>query len=416
MFGRRLKLDDGREIYVAYPGRHNTDAGPDFMGAKLDIDGVRWVGNVEMHVKASDWYRHGHDRDRAYDNVALHVVAIADGVVKRPDGSKIPQLTATFPESFFRLYGSLAEHISDVRCHAHIRWSWGINHECWLETLAIERIQVKARRIFNEVSMSDGDWERGCFITVARGLGFGLNSEPFEMLARSLPLSYIHRHSDDLFQLEALLFGQAGMLDMSNHIFDEYYQRLCREYIFLARKYNLRPMRRELWKYSKTRPGNFPHRRIAYLAKALYGGFSLLSKIVAAGSADELRRLFDWHLEGYWETHSAFDVEQCRSSNAMTNATLNLLLINVAAPIIYAYCASRGDYDGAERALDIWRELPPERNGIITRWQNLGVECTTAMRSQALLQLRKEYCDAERCLDCRIAHTLMKQQLHPEYL
>lgn len=415
MFGKEFHLSNGERLEILWPGVLNTDAGPDFSNARIRIGDTEWTGNIEIHCKASDWMRHGHDRDRAYDSVILHVVAKSDREIARTDGSLIPQVEISFPDSFYALYESLSENIRAVRCERDLERIPGLIKEDWLETLGVERMHIKAGRILDELKNLGGDWERTCFVTFARALGFGLNGEPFEILARSIPMGYLHRHADNLLQLEALLFGQAGMLDTSVHIFDEYYQKLCREYFFLARKYGLRPMRREMWKYSKTRPQNFPHRRIALLAKTLEGGFSMLSRMMAlSDKPDELRAMFGWELGGYWLTHSDFDREVPMDAKALGAASVDLLMINLAAPLLYAHAVSHGDPDKADKALDMWRELPPEHNTYIRQWKQAGMECQDAMRSQALLQLRKEYCDCNRCLDCRLGHWLLRDNVKPQ--
>ncbi|MDE6682693.1 MAG: DUF2851 family protein, partial [Muribaculaceae bacterium] len=412
MFGRQIILDDGREVSIVLPGILNEDAGPDFSSAKIKVDGTLWVGNVEIHVRATDWYKHNHDKDPAYDGVMLHIVAINDGVVRRSDGSAIPQASVTFPVEFFSLYASLSENIKDVRCVSHLQSLSALVIEDWLSTLAIERMQQKSSRILDIFKSCGMDWERTCFISFARALGFGLNSEPFEMLARSIPLNFLARHSDNLFQLEALLFGQAGMLDMSFHIFDEYYQGLCREYYFLAKKYSLRPMNKSLWKYSKTRPGNFPHRRIAMLAKYLYGGFSLMRSLLETkGDEDKARELFSIDLAGYWIDHIQFGAESGSAPVALSKGSVDLLLINLVAPLIYSHCAYVGDLEGAECSLSLWMTLDPERNTYIRQWQKSGIPCKDAMQSQALLQLRKSYCDMGRCLECRFGHSLLRNRI-----
>lgn len=412
LFGRRLTLDDGCSLTIINPGRHNTNSGPDFTDAKIEINNQKWVGNIEMHIKASDWFRHGHDTDPAYQTIILHVVSESDKKIFRPDGSIIPQLTVGFPRSFLNLYCNLSEKISDVRCLSRLQEVDSLTLECWLESLSIERLQMKAERILNEVNFLGGDWQRACFVTLARGLGFGLNGEPFEILARSLPLNYLHRHSDNLFQIEALLFGQAGFLNSQLHQFDEYYQALCREYLFLARKYNLRPINSSLWKYSRTRPQNFPHRRIALLAQAVKGGFSLLSNICnLSKTPEEIRELFNFKHDGYWLSHFGFNSDQSGMPPYMNINSLNLLVLNVAAPILYAYAQSKGNPDLIERAIDLQRILPAEKNSIINRWASANIKADNAFRSQALIHLRKEYCDRNRCLDCRIACNLFKKQI-----
>lgn len=415
MFGKDLNLNSGERLEILWPGVLNTDAGPDFFNARIKIDQTEWTGNVEIHCKASDWYRHGHDRDRAYDSVVLHVVAENDRDIFRPDGRVIPQVQISFPQSFYNLYESLSADIRAVKCNLKLAEVPKLIKEDWLETLGVERMHVKADRILTELRNLGGDWERTCFVTFARALGFGLNGEPFEILARSIPMGYLHRHADDIRQLEALLFGQAGMLDSSVHIFDEYYQYLCREYYFLARKYGLRPMRRELWKYSRTRPQNFPHRRIALLAKTLEGGFSMLSRLtVAAENPDALREIFDIELSQYWQTHSDFDREMLMEGKALGFGSIDLLLINLAAPILYAHAVYHGEPEKGDAALEIWRGLPGERNTFIRQWKQYGIDCNDAMRSQALLQLRKEYCDVNRCLECRLGHWMLRDNVKPQ--
>ena len=414
MFGRTLRECGGAEIAVVDPGRLNTDAGPDFFNSKIKVDGTEWAGNVEIHVKASDWIRHGHQNDPAYDSIILHVVGVSDRRIHRSDGSLIPQVEVTMPEGFFRTYSSLESDLYAIRCARQLPDISALTITDWLESLSVERIQNKAARVMEVFRNCGSDWQQTCFVILARALGFGLNGDPFEMLARSVPLRILHHHSDNPLQLQAILFGQAAMLDSSCHIFDEYYQLLCREYYFLARKYGLRPMRGALWKYARTRPQNFPHRRIAFLAKACENGFSLLSAILSAKDDEEkLREIFAWKLEGYWHSHFSFDVEAKASADTLSRSSVTLLIINVVAPLIYAYGARIGDPDLAEKALDLLSSLPPENNGIIRDWEQYGLRAGDALRSQALLHLRKEYCDPRKCLFCRFGHSLLSKSANP---
>ncbi len=410
MFGRTLREAGGAPVEVIDPGHHNMDSGPDFFNSKVRIGGQEWAGNVEIHVKASDWYRHGHQDDPAYDNVVLHVVAVSDRRVSRSDGSLIPQVEVTMPEDFFREYSRLSSPGGDLRCAGKILDIPRINLEDWLETLSVERIQKKAGKVAEIHANTGGDWQQTCFIMLARALGFGLNSDPFEILARSVPLRVLHHHSDNPAQIQAILFGQAAMLDSSLHIFDEYYQLLCREYYFLARKYGLRPMSSGLWKYARTRPQNFPHRRIAFLAKCCEGGFSLFSSLIGAGSDEEkLRVILGWSLAGYWHDHFSFDVEARSAACTLSQSSVDLLMINAVAPILYAYGSMRGDPDLAEKGLDLLAKLPPESNTITRMWESQGLKADSAMRSQALIHLRKEYCDARKCLYCRLGNNILRR-------
>lgn len=412
MMGRCFETVDGRRVEVVFQGRHNRDAGPDFSGARLRIDGQEWAGNVEVHVKASDWFRHGHHRDPAYDNVILHAVGVDDAEAAGPSGKPLPQVLITFPMAFARLYARLSEGVGAHNCDGLLGSLAPVEAAGWTDTLAIERMQAKASRIISWVEAFNGDWERACFVALARSLGFGLNADPFEMLARSLPLTVAGRHSDNPLQLEALVFGQAGMLDSTWHVFDSHYQCVCREYGFLARKYGLKPIHPGVWKYSKTRPGNFPERRLCLLAKTLEGGFSLLSSLLACGGNPETTRaLFGWKAGGYWKNHAAYGAPETPVSESLSGPSVELLLINFAAPALYAYGASHGNPDLAYAAISLWEGLRPERNSIVSAWKAQGLPCRNASDSQGLIQLQREYCERDRCLECRFGHSLLKNRL-----
>lgn len=409
MFGRKLHEADGRVVEVIDPGKLNTDSGPDFFNSKIKIDGLEWIGNIEVHIKASDWFRHGHDSDPAYDSVILHVVGISDKRITRRDGSLIPQVELTVPEDFFAEFAELSEGNSDFRCARRLGELSPLAVSDWLESLAIERLQEKAMHITDIYKSVNCNWEQTCFITLARALGFGLNGEPFELLARSIPLNFILRHSDNPLQIQAILFGQGAMLDSSLHPGDEYYQALCREYYFLARKYSLRPMRPGLWKYSRTRPQNFPHRRIALLAKLCEGGFALFSDILSSlGDIEKLRGKFDISLTGYWASHSSFQSEASSPSTSLSTSSIDILIINAAVPLAYAYSCHSGDYDKVEKCIDLIDSLPPEKNYVTRNWANAGLVSDSALRSQAIIHLTRNYCEPRKCLYCRFGHQVLK--------
>ena len=410
--GSGFKDVDGLEVEVIDPGVHNHDSGPDFFNSKLKIGGVEWIGNVEIHVKASDWFRHGHSEDPAYNNVILHVVAVSDKRIPRDDGSLIPQIELTFPEKFFNTYAALSQENENVRCAALLPALPELNKADWLESLAVERLQTKASKVKEILESTEGDWEQTSFILLARGLGFGLNGDPFEMMAKSLPLRILHHHSDSLIQIEALMFGQAAMLDSSLHIFDEYYQNLCREYYFLARKYGLRPMKPGQWKYSRTRPQNFPHRRIAMLASSLLDGFSLFTRLQdSSESLEELKDIFNLKADGYWRDHFSFDTERKDTVSELSVASKMLLVINVAIPLLYAYASATGDYVRGEKISNLMLDLPAEKNRITRQWEEYGFQAKDASRSQALIHLRKEYCDKGKCLYCRFGHQFLRRSM-----
>lgn len=403
-----FRLADGRKVEILDPGRHNADSGPDFFNGKVRIGNEIWAGDIEIHERASDWYRHGHQYDHAYDTVILHVVAVDDARIRLADGRELPQLRIDLPAGFMTLYETLSRPGADIRCRSYLEYLPPLIVTDWLESLGVMRLESKAERVANVLEQTGGDWEQACFVILARTLGFGLNNDPFEILARSLPLKLLHRHSDSLMQIEALIFGQAGLLDSSSHIFDEYYQGLCREYVFLARKYGLRPLRLN-WKFARTRPHNMPHRRLAMLASACLGGFSLFRKIIECKPYEEdLVELFGWRPEGYWHDNFSFDAPASFAPCALSRSSREIILINVVAPLLYAYGLKRGNYEYEERAKNLLEELRPEQNSIIRTWKSLGLHADSAMRSQALLHLKKEYCDASKCLYCRFGARFVK--------
>ncbi len=409
MLGTALSLQSGEAVEILSPGVLNNDAGPDFSNARIRIGSQLWCGNVEIHVKASDWYAHRHDSDPAYDNVILHVVALDDRRVTRQDGTPIPQLKINYPESFYYLYELLSRNINSLKCADLIPTLSPLVITDWVESLAVSRLQSKSQRVLDILTNNRGDWQQCCFVILARALGFGLNADPFEHLANTVPLKYIRRHSDNLFQIEAILFGQAGMLDPSQFPYDPYYQQLCREYQFLSLKYGLQPMRASEWKYARTRPSNFPHRRIAFLARAIASGESLLSPLLNAGNdLESVRNVFKWKLDDYWTTHSAFNIETPHQPLTLSKTSIDLLVINFAIPILYAHAAARGNYEGAEKILEMLRALPAENNSIIRNF-NSALKCDSALSSQALLHLNREYCNRNRCLECRFGHSLLRK-------
>lgn len=415
MLGLPLRLESGERVRVIDPGTLNRDSGPDFFNAKVKIGDRMWAGNVEMHIKASDWHRHGHDNDPAYANVVLHVVSISDTRIMRPDGSELPQMQVNLPENFYRTFAYLNSTAGEIRCAGRIGSIDSLHRTDWLETLSIERLQHKATRIETALRRNNGDWNETCFETLARGLGFGLNSEPFEMLARSIRLNHLRRHSDNILQTEAIFFGQAGFLDRTMHADDARYQLMCREYQFLANKYGLRPIPRAAWKFARTRPQNFPYRRIALLAKASTTTPDLLNRILTnAGNEDSLRDLFAWRVDDYWSRRMNFggDFQTEARPSSLSDSSVTLLLINVVAPILYAYALLHSDHDMKQDAFDLLLGLPPERNNIVRTWQQLGLNPKDSAASQALIHLRKEYCDRNECMRCRFGQEVLRHELN----
>ncbi|MBA4323013.1 MAG: DUF2851 domain-containing protein [Odoribacter sp.] len=406
----KLKDADGCLIEVIHPGEYNRDSGPDFFNARLRIAGTEWAGNVEIHTKASHFDTHGHNRDHAFDNVILHIVADYDKKVRNARGEEVFTAEIEFDSLLYDKYIELVNNPFIIACQGEIEKldRFFIRH--WLNSLVVERLQEKSESILTIFSETGNDWEETFYRTLSRYFGFRVNTEPFEMLASSLPFRIIRKHSDCRFQIEALLFGTSGMLDeglFRNAIDDEYYTSLIREYKILAAKYSLQPIHGWLWKFSKLRPVNFPTIRISQLSAMLSVTGGLFSKVVEANDIKSLRKVFEVSASEYWNDHYVFGKKSKKISKSAGTVASDILLINAVIPVIFVYGQSRDNMEVCERAISFLEEIRAEENSIIADWSKTGVEAGTAFDSQALIQLRNEYCKKRRCLNCRIGARLI---------
>lgn len=409
-----MVTNTGKKVRVVDPGLLNTDAGPDFFNAKIEIDGHMWVGNVEMHYRATDWKRHRHDSDKAYDSVILHVVAKDDAPVRRTNGELIPQLVLEVSPQFNADYASLVGATIEVPCATKIKQVPHLTIVEWVEGLAFERLHGKVERIHQLLDSFNGSWEDVCYVTLARNFGFGINNDAFERLARRTPLRLLGKHSDSVLQIEALLFGQAGMLDAQKPGMDSYYNQLCTEYAFLSNKFQLTPMEKESWKLFRIRPQNFPYRRIAMLAQYIEGGFRMMNRILEAEGEKEMRALFEVELSGYWTKHYTFGKPNERATATLSRSSIDIILINTVAPLLYAYGELTGNYEMTDKAIKLLEDLRAESNSIVSHFVAYGIDCPDALTSQALVQLKREYCDARKCIYCKIGHHLLSKAARGE--
>lgn len=409
-----MVTNTGKKVRVVDPGLLNTDAGPDFFNAKIEIDGHMWVGNVEMHYRATDWKRHHHDSDKAYDSVILHVVAKDDAPVRRTNGELIPQLVLEVSPQFNADYASLVGATIEVPCAEKIKQVPHLTIVEWVEGLAFERLHGKVERIHQLLDSFNGSWEDVCYVTLARNFGFGINNDAFERLARRTPLRLLGKHSDSVLQIEALLFGQAGMLDAQKPGMDSYYNQLCTEYAFLSNKFQLTPMEKESWKLFRIRPQNFPYRRIAMLAQFIEGGFRMMNRILEAEGEKEMRALFEVELSGYWTKHYTFGKPNERATATLSRSSIDIILINTVAPLLYAYGELTGNYEMTDKAIKLLEDLRAESNSIVSHFVAYGIDCPDALTSQALVQLKREYCDARKCIYCKIGHHLLSKAARGE--
>ena len=400
-----LKTTDGKMVEIIHPGLPNTDAGPDFFNAKIKIDDTLWAGNIEIHNQSSDWAKHRHTADKAYDNVILHVVNKADKAVFRTNGDPLPQLELEVPEHIRMNYNELLSGKKWIPCGDKITQVPLILINDWKSALLIERMEQKTEMIETLLTQTNNHWEEAFYVSLARSFGFGTNSQAFERLARSLPMSILAKHKDDIFQLEALLFGQAGLLEQAEN--DEYHAKLKKEYRFLQTKYHLKPIESSEWKLLRLRPDNFPHVRLAQFAALTHRSSKLFSKTIAAADIMQLRALFDCEVSDYWKKHYLFGKQSAESAKRLGRKSIDILLINTVVPFLFAH--SKKKNAECETALKLLELIPSEKNAVVRRWVELGVSSASAFDSQALLHLKKKYCDDKKCLRCRIGHKVLSK-------
>ncbi|MCR4853712.1 MAG: DUF2851 family protein [Prevotella sp.] len=413
-----LHTTDGRVVEVIDPGLYNRrHAGPDFFNAKVKLDGTLWVGNVEIHDRASDWYAHGHDHDAAYDNVVLHVCRQANKPVVTNNGLTLPQLEIEVPERVRQNYEQLLSEDQYPPCYRIIPSMPALTIHAWMSALQTERLEQKTVAIEERAQRCNGSWEAAYFITLARNYGFGVNGDAFETWAQSVPLNSVAHHRDDLFQVEAMFMGQAGLLNLdfvperyhNDALSEGYFTRLRNEYLYLQHKFSLQPMDANLWRFLRLRPQNFPHIRIAQLARLYYERKAGLSQLLEYEKLDDLRKLMQTQVTPYWETHYLFGATSAQSEKHLAAGSIDLIIINTVVPMLFAYGRTHSKDLLCDRSFDLLEQLRAENNHITRMWQQCGLEVRSAGDSQALIQLKRMYCDRRDCLRCRIGYEYLKR-------
>lgn len=414
---RPLTTTAGLSVEVIDAGLRNTNAGPDFFNAKVKIDGTLWVGNVEIHDRAADWYAHGHDKDSRYDGVVLHVVGETGTATMTKSGREVPQMRLDVPEDVLRNYRELLSEENYPPCHRIVPTLDRLTVHGWLTALQTERLERKTEDIMRRVELCNGDWESALFVTMARNYGFGVNGDAFEAWAMNVPLQNAAHHRDDVFQIEALFMGQAGLLEpetiperyRGEALKDKYFLDLRNEYRFLANKFGLKPVDAGLWRFLRLRPQNFPHIRISQLATLYCSRRSDLSRLVECADVDAMRRLLRTNVSPYWETHYTFGSTSCKNAKCVSPSSLDLIIVNTAVPMLFAYGRHRRDERLCDRALTLLGSLRAENNHIVRAWKQCGLTAENAGDTQALIQLKNEYCDKRDCLRCRLGYEFLKK-------
>ena len=404
-----LRSTEGESISILKIGFLNSDSGPDFADTKIRINGIEWVGTVEIHVKSSDWYLHHHEIDGAYENVVLHVVWENDKPVFRKDQSLIPtlELKQRVEESVFKAYKKLINSPSAIACEKSFSSVDELTKLSMLDRTLMERLEKKANSIKEDLNSNHGDWEETGYQLLAKNFGFKVNAEPFWQLARALPYKIILKQSN-LLQVEALLFGQAGMLETKTR--DEYITGLFQEYHVLAQKYSLKESRLNpsQWRFLRLRPSNFPTIRIAQFASMLYSSKNIFSQIVSANSYRTLRELISVGQSSYWNTHYRFGKKANGIVPDLGETSVQNILINTVVPLLVAYGKYKDEQPLIDKGIEILQQVPGEQNKITRLWADVGLNVKTAFDSQSLIELYNEFCQKRQCLNCLVGATILK--------
>ncbi|MEO3406964.1 DUF2851 family protein [Mucilaginibacter sp. CAU 1740] len=405
-----LQTVDGEELEIFSAGLHNSDSGPDFHNARIRIGETVWAGNVEVHLSASDWQKHGHATDGAYDNVILHVVYRDDVPLFLSNGRKVPtlELHNRISEELYNKYHKLVfGNQTFIPCESGINTVDGLTMQNWLTRVLVERMEKRSANVAAALALNKGDWEETFYQFLAANFGFKVNALPFELMAKSLPQLTLAKNKNNPMQIEALIFGQAGFLE--GEFKDEYPLKLQQEYGYLRKKYNLKPIENHLWKFMRLRPQNFPTIRLAQFAALIVQSNHLLSKILDIKEVKALRGLFtEIKVNDYWEDHYRFDVPSKPSSKNMGDGSIDILLLNTVALFLFSYGKQHQQQYYISRSLKLLENLPAEKNNIIADFVNLGVKINTAFESQALLELKNNYCNYKKCLQCGVGNKILK--------
>jgi hypothetical protein len=417
-----LKTTKGEILEIQDFGEHNTNAGPDFLNATVRIGDMIWAGNIEMHVKSSDWLAHGHQHNDAYKNVILHVVYEDDLISNASHKDILPhdeipsfgvrgipclELKNRIPQGIYKKYWALLHNETWIPCQHQFFTASSLTKTMWFDRLLVERLEKKTQSIAVALELNKNDWEETFYQFVTRNFGVSVNTEPMEWLARSLPHLTLAKHKNNLFQLEALIFGQSGLIEKDFK--DEYPNILKKEHAFLSHKHKLKPINGTAWKFSRMRPAAFPTIRLAQLADLVHQSSHLFSKVLDIETITDIENLFSVKTSPYWTNHYVFDTPSVSTKKTMGRDTIDLIIINTIVPFLFYYGKIRKEDRFKDRAFQFLDDLKAENNSITEGWQNLGEMPKSAFQTQALIQLKKEYCDKKRCLECAIGNAILSQ-------
>jgi hypothetical protein len=402
-----LQTCNGESLVIINAGQYLQLAGPDFFNAQITIDNQKWAGNVEIHLKSSDWYLHNHERDKNYDSVILHVVWEHDAEIYRKNNTEIPvlELKKYVAKEVLENYQQLMQPKSWIYCEKQITLMPEFVFKNWKERLFFERLERKSKPIHDLLAETNNDWEAVLFILMEKNLGLNTNGEIFAAIAKNISFSIIRKESFEVENLEALFFGFAGLLDHEKE--DNYFKDLKFRFLYLLQKYQIEQKTIQQVQFFKHRPDNFPTIRLSQLARLYHNESNLFSKIIAAERVDQIYALFNIAVSDYWQTHYQFDKESLKKKKALSKSFIDLLIINTIVPLQFAYAKHFGK-DFEECLISLLEKVSPEKNAIVDKFNSFGIKAKNAFETQSLLQLKNEYCNKNRCLDCAIGIELLK--------
>ncbi len=404
-----LVTEQGESLHIIHQGSLNSNQGPDFNNGRVEINNTTWAGNIELHLKSSDWHLHRHGADRNYHNIILHVVWQNDQEIVDGNGCLLPTLLLQplVPKVLLSKYDWLMRSQDFVACEKQLPVLSGLSWLAWKERLAVERLQDKSAHVLQALQQANNHWEEVFWWMLARNFGIKVNADVFESLAKSIPLNVLAKHKNQIHQLEALLLGQAGLLQAT--FTEDYPLLLQREYRFLQKKYACTPPTMSPY-FLRMRPANFPTIRLAQLAMLVYQSSHLFSKILEAGKLDDVRVLLNVTANDYWHYHYRFDDPVDYQPKQLGVQMVDNIIINTVVPVLFAYASHKKDGDCRDKTLAWLAELTPEVNTILKGWKSLGVSAANAMESQALIELKNNYCNKKRCLECAVGNALLRNE------
>ena len=404
-----LHTTEGATVVVKQPGWPNRDAGPDFFDARVEIDGTLWIGNIEVHIKSSDWNLHHHSTNRAYDNVVLHVVFENDTAITLQDCHPLPtvELSHHIPDAIWANYDTLIDPPLPraIPCMDHLSSVPLPFVNLYLESLTLERLEQKCAMVRAMLEESHGNWEECCYWLLAHYFGGNANSLPFELMAKSISQSLLARWKEKPQRIEALLMGQAGLLE--GYFNDEYPRQLQSDYEALRHGAGLTPISGHLWKFFRMRPYGYPTIRISQFAQLISQSSNLFSHLLETSDATELQKFFNVTASPYWNDHFQFDKPSPGKAKQVGKSFVDRIIINAWAPILFEYGNQHGMQQYKEQAINILQQLSPEDNHIIRRWDSVGIKADNAAQSQALIQLYNNHCNSLDCLHCKIGYKII---------